>query len=250
MENQINAGEQNIPQVGQNPTIQPVVTPKTNCLMIGGVALVCSLIFGFSGYYLGKQSSNSQYANSGVQANPTATPYLSNPTPTTNPSSTSDPTVNWKTYTDSAHGFSVKYPNNWTVLPGGGAFPWININSPDVGPKGSQDAHIGMSASIQVFNAVKQIENADLKQLVSDEGILKHAKVNIVTESFATIQNHQIFKYEYEGNEQGYLFHYWGMNIANDKNIISLLITDFKEDKSLNTQELATQILSTFKFIK
>ena len=76
MENQNNTGSQNLPQVDQNPTIQPVVTQKTNYLMIGGVALVCSLIFGVGGYYLGKQSSNSQYinnVNNEVQANPTAT---------------------------------------------------------------------------------------------------------------------------------------------------------------------------------
>ncbi|HCR36392.1 hypothetical protein A2130_04205 [Candidatus Woesebacteria bacterium GWC2_33_12] len=83
MENQSNTADQNLPQVGQNPAVQPVVaTPKTNYPMIGGVALVCSLIFGVGGYYLGKQSSNPQYVNNEVQINPTATPYLTNPTNT------------------------------------------------------------------------------------------------------------------------------------------------------------------------
>jgi len=96
MENQNNTEEQNIAQTGQNPVIQPVAIVKTNYLAIGGVALVCSLIFSVGGYYLGKQSSNPQYVTNEVQTNPnevqtnpnevqtnpTATPYLTNPTNT------------------------------------------------------------------------------------------------------------------------------------------------------------------------
>jgi len=119
MENQINTGEQNTPQVSQNPVSQPAVTPekpKINYLLVGEVALVCSLIFGFGGYYLGKQSSNPQYVNNEVQTNPTATPYLNNPT--INPSSTPDPTANWKTYTNSEVGFRFKYPSEWKTQTG------------------------------------------------------------------------------------------------------------------------------------
>lgn len=62
--------------------VQPVATPKINYLMIGGVALVCSLIFGLGGYYLGKQSSNSQCVENEVQTNPTAIPDQNSPTNT------------------------------------------------------------------------------------------------------------------------------------------------------------------------
>ncbi len=118
MENQSNPAGQNLPQVGQNPVVQPVAIAKTNYLTIVGVALICSLIFGFGGYYLGKQSSNSKYVNNEVQTNPTATPYVNSPTSTTNPSSTLDPTANWKTYTNSEVGFRFKYPSEWKTQTG------------------------------------------------------------------------------------------------------------------------------------
>lgn len=50
---------QNNQQTGQNPVSQPVITPekpKTNYFMIGGIIVACSVLFGFGGYYLGKQS--------------------------------------------------------------------------------------------------------------------------------------------------------------------------------------------------
>lgn len=39
--------------------------------------------------------------------------------PTTNnlqPSSTPDPTADWKTYTNTKYGYSLKYPNNWVMM--------------------------------------------------------------------------------------------------------------------------------------
>lgn len=101
MENQSNPAGQNLPQVGQNPVVQPVAIAKTNYLTIVGVALICSLIFGFGGYYLGKQSSNSKYVNNEVQTNPTATPYVNSPT-----------------YTNSEVGFRFKYPSEWKTQTG------------------------------------------------------------------------------------------------------------------------------------
>lgn len=60
MENQVNIGDQNTQPVGQNPISQSVPVldkPKTNLVTIVMVVIVCSLVFGFGGYYLGKQSS-------------------------------------------------------------------------------------------------------------------------------------------------------------------------------------------------
>lgn len=122
MENQINTGKQNTQQVGQNPVSQPVATPekpKINYLMVGGVALACSLIFGFGGYYFGKQSLNSQTAvNDGQsQVLPTTTSQTNDPIPTINPSSTPDPTANWKTYTNENYSYQLKYPSGWKTIP-------------------------------------------------------------------------------------------------------------------------------------
>lgn len=145
MENQVNVVDQNTQPVGQNSNSQPVITPekpKTNYLMIGGTVLACFVIFGFGGYYLGRQSSQSQkYVNDGQNQVSSATvPQADNPT--TNSSSTPDQTANWNTYIDDIYKFSFKYPSDWKLnctnanLPDG----WLDRNICDlVSPKALLD---------------------------------------------------------------------------------------------------------------
>lgn len=147
MENQDNIGSQNAQQIGQNVINQPPLSsekPKINYLAMTAVILACFVVFGFGGYYLGKQSSQSQkYVNSGQNQVPsTTTPQANNPAPTTNPSSTPDQTANWKTYIDDIYKFSFKYPSDWklnctnTNLPDG----WLDRNICDlVSPKALLD---------------------------------------------------------------------------------------------------------------
>lgn len=98
MENQMNAGNQNTQQVGQNPVNQPAPTPekpKVNYVVIGVIVLVCFIIFGFGGYFLGKLSNNPPIATQSDNTLPlptsqTSTPTTSqNVTPTTSPIDTS-----------------------------------------------------------------------------------------------------------------------------------------------------------------
>lgn len=112
MENQINMGDKNTQQIGQNNVSQPLTTPekpKINYLVIGGVILTCLVIFGFGGYYLGKQSSSKNLIS---ESN--LTPTLS-PTP----SQTSDKTADWTSYeitTEPSLGYvdyAVKIPSSW-----------------------------------------------------------------------------------------------------------------------------------------
>ena len=91
MENQINVSNQSNQQTVRNPVVQPPSTTeksKVNYLTVGLTVLVCSVIFGFGGYYLGKQSSN-------AQSIPTATPA-------------SNPTSNWKAYSLKTIGLEFK----------------------------------------------------------------------------------------------------------------------------------------------
>lgn len=111
MENQSNTATESVPQVDQNPVVQPVATAKTNYLTIGGVALICSLIFGVGGYYLGKQSLNSPYVNSEVQANPTTTPKAFIETSSTPPSVDNS---NQKNIYSNQY-FSFEYPKSWQI---------------------------------------------------------------------------------------------------------------------------------------
>jgi len=61
MENQINMGDQNTQQIGQNPLGQPAQVQekvRLNYLVIGLVVLACFVVFGLGGYYLGKRTQN------------------------------------------------------------------------------------------------------------------------------------------------------------------------------------------------
>lgn len=79
MENQVNVGDQSTQQIGQNQMSQPVNISETrgvNYWVIGGIIFVCLIIFGFGGYFLGKQSSipnNLTSKQQSIQTNPTVT---------------------------------------------------------------------------------------------------------------------------------------------------------------------------------
>ena len=122
MENQIKADKQNTQQIGQNPLSQPVLTPekpKTNYLLIGGVVLVCFVLFGFGGYFLGKKSSSlplQQSTDQQYQITPTIASQINNPTAT--PTTITDPTAGWIIYQNKLWGFSLKYPQDKLVACG------------------------------------------------------------------------------------------------------------------------------------
>ena len=113
MENQMNVGNQNTQQVGQNPVSQPSITPekpKTNYLVIVGIVLVYFVVFGFGGYYFGKRSSNtstivpSDIPRTGETNTPTQLIY-----PTTTPVISTESTYTYNT-------FSFMYPKTWTLF--------------------------------------------------------------------------------------------------------------------------------------
>ena len=112
MENQMNVGE-NTQQVGQNPVNQQVMTPekpKTNYLLIGGIVLACFVIFGFGGYYIGKQSSSSST---------TSQIDISKSNETGMPTQTTYPAASQVISTESIYtynSFSFTYPKTWTLF--------------------------------------------------------------------------------------------------------------------------------------
>lgn len=109
MENQNNATDQNTQQIEQNPVSQPIITPekpKMNYLMIGGIIVACLVFFGFGGYYLGKQSSNSQkYAD----GQPLPTQSTQN-NPSTIPLPTSETSNGLKSYSIKSLGLEYQLP--------------------------------------------------------------------------------------------------------------------------------------------
>lgn len=109
MENQLNVGNQNTQQISQNPVNQQLNTQekKTNFGVPVGTILVCFIIFGFGGYYLGQNTLNRPKLTSITQNQPTNVP-LSLPT--------IDQTVSWKTYVNNKFAFEIKYPQNWISI--------------------------------------------------------------------------------------------------------------------------------------
>jgi len=112
MENQINVGDQNTQQIRQNPTGQPMIPPerpRMNFLAISGIVLTCFVIFGFCGYFIGtKQLLTKKSVTESNSPKPSPLAQVSNtPVP--------DETLNWKTYTNDKYGYSIKYPENWSV---------------------------------------------------------------------------------------------------------------------------------------
>lgn len=112
MENQINVGNQNMQQMEQNEvsqTGQIQEKPKTNYLFLGKIVLVCFVVFGFGGYYLGTRS---------VFQNPQ--PVVKSPTPATTvetPSVTTpiNENVNLKTYKNVQYNLAFDYPQNYVI---------------------------------------------------------------------------------------------------------------------------------------
>lgn len=96
MENQINVGDQNTQQIGKNPVNQPAQIPekpRVNYLMIGLVVLVCFVIFGLGGYYLGIQTQKDKTLEGGntsptPMASPTETTVIPTNAPTTQQTAT------------------------------------------------------------------------------------------------------------------------------------------------------------------
>lgn len=111
MENQPVTNPSDISSVTPSPINQPPIPPqtKTNLMMPVVITLLISaVIFGFGGYYFGKQSLTTQKVAENIQTSPTPTssPVLS---PTVAPTG-SDSITSFKTYKGTIYPYQVTYP--------------------------------------------------------------------------------------------------------------------------------------------
>ena len=99
----------NTPSFTQTPVQSPTPTTKKPWLLISLVVLLLSVtsVLGYKYYELKQQVDNQP------QPPPLFSPQLvvSSPSPVTSPTTEVDPTVGWKTYTNTEYGFSFKHPN-------------------------------------------------------------------------------------------------------------------------------------------
>lgn len=115
----MNLSNLNTLQMEQNNISQPVNSPekiKTNWPLIGGIVMACFVVFGYGGYYLGKESTSTpldKATNQKYQVIPTTIPQINNPSATT--TAILDETAGWKIYQNNLWGFSLKYPQDKLV---------------------------------------------------------------------------------------------------------------------------------------
>jgi hypothetical protein len=137
----------------------PVLPKSKNWLVILLIFFVVILSFGTAAYFA---YQNVQLKKQVTKISPTSPNPLSSPTPTT------DPTVNWKTYTNSVFNYSFKYPLAWSV-----------------GTKGQADA--STATGIIISNPCSY-DNGDLCQQIMLTAE-KSANKNDVTPDFILNQN-------------------------------------------------------------
>lgn len=119
MKNQINVGDQNTQQIGQNPVNQymPISEkPKTNYLAIGITVLVSSIVFGIGGYYFGLNNQQYQQKNSAqpTLSSPTKVTQTT-PTPIINPTTPPISKNGWSSYNNNQNYYTISYPSDWQV---------------------------------------------------------------------------------------------------------------------------------------
>ncbi len=99
------------PTAQVKPIKKPTKLPIILMTVIAVLSLAVSAYFGYQNYLLKQQISQS---------------------PTASPSPTVDPTADWKTYTNTAYSYHLKYPNEWLAKsfgPGPGGFQLLNDSS-------------------------------------------------------------------------------------------------------------------------
>jgi len=273
MENQVNMGDQNTQQIGQNPVNQPVLTqerPKVNYLMIGGIVLACFVIFGFGGYYLGKQTFVSRKDSVEQQVIPTPSPIspVTN-SPTAIPSRDIDLTKNWETYNNALLGIQFKYPSflklsegdSPIVGTGTGNSYYINLKTdtssyPDVSmggiSKNFSEGRGGMFTDTQGYserNGNYYCIGIDTEELISKNRVKKTSNSNgvemLIVSSGVNEPNPagESNCTEPDFGNIGIL-----INLQNNKRYTGLGILYRKSSSSL-TNDVFDQILSTLKFV-
>lgn len=239
MENQINVDDQNTQQIGQNPDVQPVQIPekpKVNYLAVGAIILIGFVLFVFGGYYLVKQSSKNRSLNQNQ-----TTPL---PTSTEN-----DATTNWRTYTDSEAGFSLKYPNDYFIFQGDPSLGFFVATSPTQGGNGPKflpnQTDVWLTAFVSKNINIQTLDEYLTSQQNSFQNLTKIPTTVGNISAYKTVSTVQSFC---AGDTCATIYVYDGLVLKNNS-IYTIAMSSLDQKALYANQTIFDQILSTFKFL-
>lgn len=223
MQNQINVGGQNTKQSGKSQINQPVQVPekpKINYKIISAVILTCLAIFGFSGYYLRKQSSfpKTNEVQNSTTSFPTVTPINFN--------------SNWRSYTFQPIQLTLRIPSELTVHaeepnPGNDFAAYIQ-NYPYNAPVPSKNAY----QLYIIWQKTPTFNQYEFQQLKND--------LDISSIENTIIGGYPAIKGQIKGKRDRFVTY-----ILKDNTIISL----FTSEPTPTNKALTDQIIATFQFI-
>lgn len=218
--------------LNQNPSSNPIINQKGNFLLIIGVVIVI-LIIGAGAYYLGvnKDRSFTNGNSQQLQVSPTT-----QSSPTGLPTSSTDNTTNWKTFTTSGinTGLTFKYPLNW-VTPEN---TFISEKSFIVGEQDRSKTYNIIEIqkySTQLYVGYTNSEWFDkinsLTESMSDQRAIR---TKITSGKVTSGEPYVIFKDEPSASAQGGIFKQVKAYILKDQTIYQLTL-DLYNDDGLDT---------------
>jgi hypothetical protein len=218
----------------QTPPEAPQVVPsKSFPLKWILILIIFILIGGGATYYVANQSQKPASS--------------SNQTPTTAPSPTPtpDPTSDWKTYTNTKYGYSVKYPSDW------------KIQSPGGGSNGELCRETGIDSQIIELSEKELSEcgfageglpspDANITVWVLDE---KHSTLeNLIGPNYSKLQVAGEAAVKYPFTDESALPNIYATRIYLNHNNNGYIIYLKQSDITGKYEMILDQILSTFKF--
>lgn len=218
-------------QTEATPSVVPVIPKAKSKLVPILLAILAILILGIGGYFV--------YAKF-FAPKPVAT------VPSPAPMATSDPTVSWKTITNQTAGLSVKYPSNMTAEQSDNHISLdLQTIKPDASGK-SSGSNLGYSPlHVQISRKPEwdgdNISTIAKDQLEQEKGVLSNiTNIKALDETFSNAQM-EYFAIGCNG--------YCTNIFLKQNNQVVLIEVVYGNGTELQTYEdLANQILSTFKF--
>ncbi len=228
------------PQPVQTPTQPPIKSSfKWKWPLVIAVIVVIAILLPAGTYFF--LNSNKQVACTleakicpdGSSVGRTGPKCEFAPCPKVNPTSTPDPTANWKTYINTKYNFSFKYPSNLkVVLPSPDDYEFAPDKQDMLIPEKTRDIRLVNSNNEPVFSLNILLDsNRTIDQIKQNPLQEPSTKINNLSDAF--IGNLPAIKYQIEGSETLEF-----QTVYNNNDYLFELSND----------DYAQQILQTFKF--